>query len=82
MGFAGGATGAHLKKAISQKGIQDPRNAPSDLKTYSSSGGLIPKTLPVFPHASSLLEKAPVVQGVCVGCQRSAEDQEKMLKKG
>ena len=70
-------TTSHLSKWI-----QDPRNAPSNLKTYSSSGGLIPKTLPVFPHASSLLEKAPVVQGVCVGCQRSAEDQEKMLKKG
>ena len=43
--------------------------------THSCSGGFLPETLSVLPDTCPLLEKAPVVQGVCVRRQGSAEDQ-------
>ena len=46
------------------------------LKTHSSPGSFLFKTLPVLPHTGPLLKQAPVVQRVRVRCQRSAGGQE------
>ena len=49
-------------------------------KTHSSPGSFLFQTLPVFPHAGSLLKQAPVVQRVRVRYQRSAGGREVKIK--
>ena len=91
MSFAGGATRAHLQRHRHPKNQLKQRNPkltrhskkPTKAKkltskeeTHSSSGGFLSKTLSVLPDACPLLEEPPVVQGVGVRRQGSAEDQE------
>ena len=77
MSFAGGATRAHLKCHRHPKNQLQQRNPKLTFKeeTHSSSGCFLAETLSVLPDACPLLEEPPVVQGVGVRRQGSAEDQ-------
>ena len=78
MSFAGGATRAHLQCHRRPKNQLKQRNPKLTYKeeTHSSSGGFLAETLSVLPDARPLLKETPVVQGVRVRRQGSAEDQE------